>query len=244
MDISIAAAMIAGLVSFLSPCVLPIVPGYLSYLSGISPFDAGAGPAGTGRRSARRRAVARNAGAFVSGFTTIFVLLGASASAIGRFLSVHGNLFAKVAGAVIVVFGLHMIGVLRIPILYREQRIQAGWRPRTLLGSYAIGMAFAFGWTPCIGPILASVLTIAATRDTVVQGMGLLLVYSLGLGVPFLLAAFGFEYLTGFIANFRRYFRAVEIGSGMLLVSVGVLIFSGHLAWLSQRLTFLNRFVL
>lgn len=204
-DISIAAAIVAGIVSFLSPCVLPIVPGYLSYLSGMSALDVEDTIGGGARRRTHRRGVTRNAVAFVLGFTTIFVMLGASATTVGRFLASHSDLFAKLAGAVIVVFGLHILGVLRFPFLYREKRIQTTRQPRTLLGSYGVGMAFGFGWTPCIGPILAGVLTIAGTRETVFQGMGLLLVYSLGLGVPFLLAAAGTEYVIGFIAGFRRF---------------------------------------
>jgi cytochrome c-type biogenesis protein len=190
------------------------------------------------------RSVTVNAAVFVLGFTTIFVLLGASATLIGQILIAGSGIFAKIAGVVIVLFGLHILGVLKIPLLYREKRIHTDARPRTLLGSYGVGMAFAFGWTPCIGPILAGVLTMAATQETVVQGMGLLTLYSLGLGIPFLLAALGINYLLAFTTRFRRYFRAVELVSGGLLIAVGILVFTNSMTWLSGQLTFLNRFVL
>jgi cytochrome c-type biogenesis protein len=243
-DVSVPAAALAGLVSFLSPCVLPIVPGYLSYISGISLVPATAeGPAGA-RGGSLVGAVTANTTAFVLGFTTVFVLLGATATSIGRFLIVQGPLFERVAGAVIVLFGLHVLRIVKIPLLYREKRFEARTQPRTLVGSYAVGTAFAFGWTPCIGPILAGVLTMAATQETVLQGMGLLTVYSLGLGVPFLLAALGASYLVAFITRFRRFYRAVEVTSGILLIVIGLMIFTGNFTWLSSQLGFLNRFVL
>ncbi len=237
-DVSVPAAALAGLVSFLSPCVLPLVPGYLAYASGTSLTPA-AGPSAVplGR-------VVAGASAFVLGFTTVFVLLGASATAVGRFLTMQSGLFEKAAGALILLFGLHLLGVLRIPWLYREQRLRPTGAPRSLLGSYAIGMAFAFGWTPCIGPILAAVLALAALRQTVWQGMGLLTVYSLGLGLPFLAAALAAGYLARFLARFPRFYPAVEITSGLLLIAIGALIFAGKLTWLSGQLGFLNRFVL
>lgn len=250
-NISIAAAAVAGLVSFLSPCVLPLVPGYLSFLSGIAPP---AGPPGAAPVSftaspagPHGRHVARTLGhatAFVLGFTTVFVTLGASATVVGRLLVAYGNAFAVAAGVLIILFGLHILGVFRIPLLYGEKRLHPQRRPRMLIGSYAIGMAFAFGWTPCIGPILAGVLGLAATRQTVQQGVELLIVYSLGLGVPFLLAAFGMGSFLTFLARFRRYYRAVEVAGGVLLIAVGVLVLTGRMTWLSGQLGFLNRFVL
>lgn len=237
-DVSVPAAALAGLVSFLSPCVFPLVPGYLAYVSGTSLVPA------EGPSALRFGRVVTGTGAFVLGFTTIFVLLGASATAVGGFLTARSGLFEKIAGALIVVFGLHVLGVLRIPLLYREKRLRPAAEPRSLFGSYAIGMAFAFGWTPCIGPILAGVLTLAAVQQTVWQGMGLLTVYSLGLGLPFLAAALGAGYLARFLTRFRRFYSAVEITSGLLLIAIGALIFAGKLTWLSGQLGFLNRFVL
>lgn len=243
-DVSVLAAALAGLVSFLSPCVLPIVPGYLSYISGISLVPAPAEGPPAGRGGSLVGAVTANTAAFVLGFTTVFVLLGATATSIGRFLTMQGHLFERIAGAVIVLFGLHVLRIVKIPLLYREKRLEARTQPRTLVGSYAVGTAFAFGWTPCIGPILAGVLTMAATQDTVLQGMGLLTIYSLGLGVPFLLAALGVNHLLAFTTRFRRFYRAVEVTSGVLLIVIGLMIFTGNFTWLSSQLGFLNRFVL
>lgn len=243
-DVPVLAAAAAGVLSFLSPCVLPLVPGYLSFISGISYADL-AGEGGSRRGGAALvRAVAPNAASFVLGFSSVFVALGASATALGRFLVVSSPMLTKIAGAVIVLFGLHITGLLRIPLLYREKRIQAEVAPRTLLGAYAVGMAFAFGWTPCIGPILGAVLTMAATTETVTRGVALLAVYSLGLGVPFLMAALGVNYLLAFTSRFRRYVRGVEITGGVLLVAVGVLVFVDKMTWLSQQLSFLNFFTL
>ena len=241
-NVSLVAAGAAGVVSFLSPCVLPLVPGYLSFVSGIS-YTEMAGE-DTTRRKDLVRLVTVNAAAFVLGFATVFVALGASASAVGQFLMGSSAVFGKIAGAVIVLFGLHITGILRIPFLYKEKRIHAEQSPKTLIGSYAVGMAFAFGWTPCIGPILGAVLTMAATRETVMQGVGLLAVYSLGLGIPFLLAAIGINYLLAFTAKFRRYVRAFEVTGGVLLIVVGMLVFFDRMTWLSQQLGFLQRFAL
>lgn len=247
-DVSLFTAGIAGVVSFLSPCVLPLVPGYLSYIFGLS-YDTLRGERNTAGRGAGERkrllsTVTVHAGSFVLGFTSIFVGLGASATVVGQWLVASSALFAKLAGAVIILFGLHMMGVIKIPLFYREKRLQTRTAPRTLLGSYSVGMAFAFGWTPCIGPILAALLTMAAMQDTVVQGMGLLTVYSLGLGIPFLAAALGINTLLALMARFDRYCRPVEVVSGGLLIVVGLLVFTNQMAWLSGQLVFLNRFVL
>jgi cytochrome c-type biogenesis protein len=237
-SVSVPAAALGGLVSFLSPCVLPLVPGYLAFVSGTSVLAAeGSARVPLARLFAR-------AGAFVLGFTTVFVLLGASATEVGQFLASRGALFAKIAGLVVMVFGLHLLGVLKIPMLYREKRALPSARPRSHAGAFAIGTAFAFGWTPCIGPILGAVLALAAVEESVWHGMGLLAVYSLGLGVPFLLAALGTGYLAQFLARFRRFYQAVEIASGLLLIGVGALIFSGRLTWLSGQLGWLRRFAL
>lgn len=252
-QVSIFGALIAGIVSFLSPCVLPLVPGYLSYVSGCSlgelrgevQLDAsGAASLGTSLKRVVVRRTALHALLFIAGFTTVFVALGASATVLGRFLLGHGALFNLLAGALIIVFGLHMLGVFRIPWLYREKRFGGAISGGSVVGAYGMGMAFAFGWTPCIGPILAGVLALAATQATLYQGIGLLLVYSLGLGLPFLLAAFSVNGLLAFAARFKRFFRSVEVVSGALLISIGALILSGNMGMLAQHLGFLNRFVL
>jgi cytochrome c-type biogenesis protein len=239
-DVSIAAATAAGVVSFLSPCVLPLVPGYIAFVSG---GGDSAEPAGGGAGGRTRLVVTRAAG-FVLGFSTIFVALGASATRVGRFLTAHALAFEKIAGLVVILFGLHMIGLLRIGILQREKRFHSALAPKSIGGAYAVGLAFGFGWTPCIGPILGAVLMMASVQETVGQGVALLIAYSLGLGVPFMLAALSAGYLTAFRARFRRFYQVVEIGSGVLLIAIGILIFSGKLAWLSAQFGFLRRFAL
>ncbi|HEX4890549.1 MAG TPA: cytochrome c biogenesis protein CcdA, partial [Alphaproteobacteria bacterium] len=188
-EIGYMAAALGGVISFLSPCVLPLVPAYLCFVAGISfdrLTDANAEPGPELRRQTMAGAVA-----FVLGFTTVFVALGASASAISALLIGQMDVLGKAAGIVIVLFGLHMAGLLPIPWLNREARFAPEKRGGGLLGAYIVGLAFAFGWTPCIGPILAAILAVAASQETLSSGMALLAVYSLGLGVPFLLAAWG-----------------------------------------------------
>jgi cytochrome c-type biogenesis protein len=229
-DIALPAVFLGGLISFLSPCVLPLVPPYLTYLAGTSLDQL------TGEQEAPSglywRVVAA-AVAFVLGFTTVFVLLGASASAVGRLLVGNLDTLAKIAGVVIVVMGLHFIGLFRIPLLHREARYQGEIPAGGLIGAYVMGNAFAFGWTPCIGPVLAAVLFVAASRDTVIEGMGLLAVYSLGLGVPFILAAFAARPFMGFMARFRPYLGTVEKVMGGLLVVAGVMFITGSMSRLS-----------
>lgn len=205
-ELSIPVAFLAGVVSFLSPCVLPLVPGYISMLSGasIEELKAGAGASLVGR-------ILRNSVAFVVGFSFVFVVLGASATAVGRFLLEQRTVFNLVAGVIIIIFGLHLTGLIKIPLLYREARMSAGAPRRGLVGSFVLGFAFAFGWTPCIGPILTGVLALAATRDTVFQGIFLLGVYSTGLAIPFLLTALGLSQFLKFYGRFRKYLQAVEV---------------------------------
>ena len=194
-NVTLLAAFGAGLLSFISPCVLPLIPGYLSYISGhVARRDArhgcrrGAGVAVAAPPEARRRVILSSL-AFILGFSIVFVSLGASASAIGQFMMARLNVLGKIAGAIIIVFGLHTMGVLRIEWLYQEKRVQTKQRPAGFLGAMLVGIAFAFGWTPCIGPILAGILAIAATQDTVGNGVRLLSAYSLGLAVPFFATA-------------------------------------------------------
>jgi cytochrome c-type biogenesis protein len=221
-DVSIPAALIAGLISFLSPCVLPLVPPYLVYLSGLSlERFADAEP-----EPAVRRETVIGALLFVLGFTTVFVALGAGASAIGELVRAYADIFAKVAGVAIIVMGLHFLGVFRIGFLTREKRVTVA-KPVGLWGAYVMGLAFAFGWTPCIGPILAAILAVAASEATVAKGAGLLAVYSLGLGIPFLLAAFAVEPFAAFMARFRAHLGKVEKVMGALLVLTGIAFLTG-----------------
>jgi cytochrome c-type biogenesis protein len=224
-DVSIAAAFLAGLLSFLSPCVLPLVPPYLVYLAGASLERlADAEPEPLVRREALGAACL-----FVAGFSTVFVALGASASAIGTLIQRYSQQLAILAGIVIIVMGLHFLGLTRIGILMREKRLPMA-KPVGLWGAYVMGLAFAFGWTPCIGPILATILAVAASKETVAKGAGLLAVYSAGLGVPFLIAAFAVEPAAAFIARFKRHIAMTEKVMGALLVLTGVAFLTGFVS--------------
>jgi cytochrome c-type biogenesis protein len=297
LQVSILAAFVAGLISFLSPCVLPLVPGYISMLSGI-------GVEQLRRGEKPRGSLIASSFAFVMGFSVVFVAFGASASAVGQFLLQNKSLLAPFAGAIIVLFGLHLIGALgKIPVragmvvgallalaglviwmrmgadapqflgpaqlisvslIFLAGPMLTRWLNRDMhfrnlggqtkqdtdagpfagvLSGFLLGFAFAFGWTPCIGPILAGVLAMAATSETVSRGVFMLAVYSLGLAIPFLLTALGINQFLGFYQRFRRHLHAVEVGSGVLLLAVGCLIFVNRLTLLSGKLTFLNGFV-
>ena len=226
-DLTLPAALTAGLLSFLSPCVLPLVPPYLTFIAGTTVEEAAS--LGTGRVA---RDVMLAAVLFVAGFTTVFVGLGATASVFGQVLRTHLVLFSTLAGIAIIVMGLHFLGLFRIALLYREARPEVQ-KPVGLWGAYLMGLAFAFGWTPCIGPILAAILAVAASEDTVGRGAGLLAVYSCGLGIPFLLAALAIEPFIRFIKRFRAYFGAVERVVGVLLVVTGVAFLTGSMQDLS-----------
>jgi cytochrome c-type biogenesis protein len=286
-DVSLAGAFLAGLVSFLSPCVLPLVPGYISMLSGIGMEQLRKGDVPTS-------GLFSSALAFVAGFSVVFISFGASASAVGSFLRQNRSLLAPVAGALILLFGLHLIGALiklnlragivlgvvlvalGIAAYFKQAPLFAGlgashffslsligffgpamarWLNRDvhlrssatqpgIWSGFLLGFAFAFGWTPCIGPILATVLALAAASDTISRGVLLLAVYSAGLAIPFLLTALGISQFMVFYKNFRKYLHAVELFSGALLLFVGGLVFVNKLTWLSSKLTFLNRFSL
>jgi cytochrome c-type biogenesis protein len=210
---------LAGLVSFLSPCVLPLVPPYLVYLGGTS-MEQMTHEEGLARDVWLR--VILTSVFFVLGFTTIFVALGAGASAFGQLIGQYKTELATASGVVIVAFGLHFLGVLKIPLLYREARYQAASSGASLMGAYVIGLAFAFGWTPCVGPILATVLAVATREDSLSAGVTLLLAYSLGLGVPFILAAVAIRPFLSFMQTFRRHLGRVEKVMGGLLVCVGL----------------------
>jgi cytochrome c-type biogenesis protein len=286
-DVSLAGAFLAGLVSFLSPCVLPLVPGYISMLSGIGMEQLRKGDVPTA-------GLFSSSLAFVAGFSFVFISFGASASAVGSFLRQNRALLAPVAGALILLFGLHLIGALiklnlragiilgvllaalGVASLLRHAPLFAGlgashffslsligffgpamarWLNRDvhlrsksaqpgIWSGFLLGFAFAFGWTPCIGPILATVLALAAASDTIARGVLLLAVYSAGLAIPFLLTALGIGQFMAFYKNFRKYLHAVELFSGALLLFVGGLVFINKLTWLSAKLSFLNRFSL
>jgi cytochrome c-type biogenesis protein len=287
MEVSVFAAFLAGLVSFLSPCVLPLVPGYVSMLSGIGVEQLKEG-------KAPRGGLLLSAAAFVTGFSVVFISFGASASAVGSFLLRNRAALAPIAGALIVLFGLHLIGWLAKVSVSRgvvvgivlvalgvllsvHQALLGAWlRPIHLfsvslifllgpsltrwlnrdvhfrnvggqpgaVSGFLMGFAFAFGWTPCIGPILASVLAVAATRETVGEGVFLLACYSAGLAIPFLLTALGIGGFLRFYQKFRRHLHTVEVFSGVLLLAVGGLVFLNRLTWLSGKLAFLNKFAL
>jgi len=285
MEVGVLAAFIAGLVSFLSPCVLPLVPGYISMLSGIGVEQLRQG-------EQPRGSLLGSSVAFVAGFSVVFVTFGASASAVGRFLVHNRSLLAPLAGALIVLFGLHLVGwlskisirvglligallvagaltlrlnpgllgralgpvqLVSVSLIFLAGPFLTRWLNRDahfrnlggqpgLTSGFLMGFAFAFGWTPCIGPILAGVLAIAATSETIGRGVFLLAVYSAGLAIPFLLTALGISRFLRFYQRFRQYLHAVEVSSGVLLLLVGGLVFVNRLTWLSGKLSFLNRF--
>jgi cytochrome c-type biogenesis protein len=240
--VSIAVAFSAGLLSFLSPCVLPLVPGYLSFISGVN--FAAARADGGAAVMAERKTVIFNSLLFVLGFSAVFVLLGATATALGNVLNQHLDTLSKVAGVVLVLFGLHMTGLIKIKWLYQEKRVQLNSKPLGMLGAFLVGMAFAAGWTPCIGPVLGAILAMAANSDTIWLGIGLLGAYSAGLGVPFLLAAIGISQFYRFFDVFKHHLRKVEIASGVMLMAVGVLIFQGTLTQLQSWFPWLQRFAM
>ena len=219
---SILVAFVAGMISFLSPCVLPVVPPYLAYMSGISMGELRAG---------RKPLLA--ALFFVMGLSTVFLLLGAAASAFGAFFIGNSQMFASLAGLVVMVFGLHFLHILRLPFLERDLRLDAGDKGGSAFGAYLLGLAFAFGWTPCIGPILGTILTLAAQEHSVTRGTFLLGIYALGLGLPFLLVAAFFQRFSGLLAWFKRHADRVERVMGLLLWTIGLLMLTGGFSAMS-----------
>lgn len=249
-DVTHGGALVAGLLSFVSPCVLPLVLPYLGYMAGVS-LDQLTGVAD--ERVARHKVVF-SALAFVFGFSTVFVTLGATASALGRWFQglfayqlavpllvrngepVEFSVIAVIAGAIIILMGLHFLGLLRIPLLHRQARLDLGNRPAGPVGSYFMGLAFAIGWTPCIGPVLATILAVAGSEQTVARGAILLAVYSLGLGIPFLIAGFFASIFMRFMRRFRGHIAKVERAMGALLVVTGIVFITGDIAKLSYWL--------
>jgi len=223
-NVTLIAAFAAGFLSFISPCVLPLIPGYVSFVSGVSLEDM----RGDAAVSSARRHVLITSLLFVLGFSLVFIALGATASVVGRFLFEKQPLLAKIAGVLLVIFGLHTMGVFRIPFLETEKRMQSDRKPAGALGAILVGIAFAFGWSPCIGPILGGILALAASKDTVWEGVELLAVYSVGLGIPFLLTSMAINQFFAFSKRIRKHYHAIELVSGGLLVAIGVLIFTNQ----------------
>jgi cytochrome c-type biogenesis protein len=227
-DVTFLAALIAGLVSFLSPCVLPLVPPYLIFLAGTSlERFADREPEPRVKRETVLAALL-----FVAGFSTVFVALGASASVVGSLIRAYSEPLSIAAGVIIIVMGLHFLGLTPIALLHHQKRLDVS-KPVGLWGAYVIGLAFAFGWTPCIGPILAAILAVAASEQTVARGAALLAVYSLGLGLPFIVAAFAVEPFAEFLARFKKHLRRVEQAMGALLVLTGIAFLTGSISQLS-----------
>jgi len=230
-DVTSVVAFSAGVFSFLSPCVLPLVPSYLSFVAGMSLQGL------QGEKTARvRRAIFLNAVLFILGFSAVFIALGASFSLLGRALLGSIDLVRKAGGILIIFFGLFIAGILKLPFLMRERRLQLQERPAGYLGAVLVGAAFGAGWIPCVGPILGSILTLAGTSETAGRGVVLLSAYSLGLGVPFLLSALALNGFNRFFQRFRPYMRVVEVTAGVLLVLIGILLFTGYLTLLNSYL--------
>ena len=232
------AAFVAGLISFLSPCVLPLVPGYVSLISGAGVDQLQAHESGLLKK------VMLNSIAFVVGFSIVFVTLGAISTSVGQLLAIYKAKLAVVAGVVIIIFGLHLTGIFQIKALLADTRLHQLKGGSTAWGAFVIGFAFAFGWTPCVGPILAVILGFAAAQDSVIKGILLLAIYSLGLAVPFLLTSLGIERFLKFYSRFRSHMHALEVASGVLLILLGGLLVFGRFTLISNYLSFLNRFAL
>jgi cytochrome c-type biogenesis protein len=232
------AAFFAGVISFLSPCVLPLVPGYVSLISGAGVEQL------QEQNSGLLRKVMLNSIAFIIGFSIVFVSLGAISTSVGQLLAMYKARLAVISGVVIIIFGLHLTGIFQIKALLADTRLHQLKGGSTAWGAFVIGFAFAFGWTPCVGPILAVILGFAAAQDSVMKGVLLLAIYSLGLAVPFLLTSLGIERFLKFYSRFRSHMHALEVASGVLLILLGGLLVFGRFTLISNYLSFLNRFAL
>ena len=236
--VSWLAAFLAGIASFLSPCVLPLIPGYISFISGIS-LEELKSPA---LKTSNWKGVILNSLLFILGFSLIFIILGATATVLGGFFQTRINILNKIAGLIVIVFGLQMAGILRLGILSKEKRFQYRYRPWGPVGAFFVGLAFACGWTPCVGPILGAILAFAATQETIWKGIVLLGFYSFGLGLPLFITALALNAFLRFFQKIKRYMRIIEVCSGAFLVLLGVLIFTNSLVKLTGVFSFLNRF--
>ena len=232
------AVFVAGLISFLSPCVLPLVPGYVSLISGVGVEQLKL------KEGELFRKVMLNSAAFILGFSIVFITLGAISTEVGQVLAQYKSLLARIAGVVIILFGLHLTGIFQIKALLADTRLHSLKGGSSAWGAFVIGFAFAFGWTPCVGPILAVVLGFAAAQDTVWKGIFLLAIYSAGLAVPFLLTSLGIERFLKFYNRFKFHMHAVEVASGALLIALGILLVMGRFTLISGYFSFLNRFAL
>jgi cytochrome c-type biogenesis protein len=233
-SVTLAGALSAGFISFVSPCVLPLVPPYLAYMAGVS-LDELRSPTASDPWRAKMHVAGASLG-FVGGFTTVFLLLGVSASVIGQIVNSYRAELGIVAGILIITMGLHFLGLFRIPLLYREARVRIDAASPGVLGSYLMGLAFGFGWTPCIGPVLSAILTVSASQDTIREGAVLLLIYSLGLGVPFFLTALFTAPFMRMMTRFRRYIGRIEKVMGVAMILTGVMFLTGGTGLLSQWL--------
>lgn len=238
-DVSYPTAWVAGILTFLSPCILPLVPAYLCFISGMTLDQlTGAQPRSAGAAAAPIQVDVATAGktafwpglAFVLGLSTVFVLMGAAASSLGQFVAANKHTLALVGGGVIIVFGLHYMGLFRLSFLNFEKRMHLQNKPAGLIGAFIVGLAFGFGWTPCVGPVLSTILMVSSLGDDVWYGVSLLATFAAGLGIPFLLAALMAGPFMRFLGRFRRHMRKVELGMGGLLVATGVLIITGGLS--------------
>ncbi len=228
-QVSFALAFGAGLASFLSPCVLPVVPGYVSFVTGMTLGDFR-----SAERASARREAAIHSGLFILGFSLLFIALGASATALGTVIRRSLPLIQQIGGAVIVLFGLYMLGIIKLPLLMRERRVQLATKPAGMLGSVVAGVAFGAGWTPCVGPVLATILLYAGMSGTVLHGAALLAVYALGLGIPFFVAAVGFNWFISRTRFLRRWLLPIERAAGAVMVVVGALLFLGRFAVMAR----------
>jgi cytochrome c-type biogenesis protein len=241
-NVSIGMAAVAGVASFLSPCILPLVPGYVSFLSGVSVQQMQAAADGEALPAGIKRRLLVSAVLFVLGFSAVFIALGATATWLGGLIGTHLGLLAKLAGVVIILFGVVKLGLIRWIFLLRQIRFDLNVNRWGLAGAALLGGAFAFGWTPCVGPILGAILVYAGTLNKAMQGVWLLAAYSLGLGLPFLIMAAGIGHFFRFFQRFKRYVGLVEKASGAVMVVLGIMIYSNTLVLIPGYLTFLNRF--
>ena len=232
-EVTYFGAFLAGLLSFLSPCVLPLIPSYITYITGLSFADLQAEhPTHKVRQTAMLHSLA-----FILGFTVVFVLLGASATMVGSYLNQHASFLRKAGGILVVLLGIHVTGLVPISLLLGEKRVTLHRKPAGYAGTFLVGLAFAAGWTPCIGPILAAILMVAATEESVYHGINLLLIYSLGLGIPFFLSSLAMHQFIVMFQRFKKYIRLFEICTGLFLILVGVMIYFNWMTRLANLFT-------